>query len=197
MDNLIIPRSIARSVDDAARVGAAHAVGDLADEHAAKNTITMRVRGSHGRNRMANLAKQRDRAVSRAPTLDVVPVEVGTSHGDDVADVVAVFRSIGSHGPQQLGDDHVLGRGHEDLAAQDADALGYALAATLGKASHDLKAAVIGDGLVPVASALGEHRDPRWSLALPPSHRRIVYEAGHLDLLSRQDVYEQVRDWLA
>ena len=30
----------------------------------------------------------------RTPPLDVVPVEIGVSHRDDIADVVAVFRAI-------------------------------------------------------------------------------------------------------
>ena len=39
-------------------------------------------------------------------------------------------------------------------------------------------------------------RDPAFTLSFPPSHRRIVYETGHLDLLSRQEVYEQILAWL-
>ena len=53
-----------------------------------------------------------------------------------------------------------------------------------------------GDGLVPVASALGLHRDPAMTLALPPSGRFIAYGASHLDLLDRPDVYAHLRDWM-
>ena len=53
-----------------------------------------------------------------------------------------------------------------------------------------------GDGLVPVDSALGLHRDPGMTLDLSSSGRFVAYGAGHLDLLDRPDVYAQVRDWL-
>jgi pimeloyl-ACP methyl ester carboxylesterase len=73
----------------------------------------------------------------------------------------------------------------------------FAIAATLGRAKAPLRDRLIGDGLVPVPSALGQHSDPRLTLALPASHQRIVYRANHLDLLSRLAVYRQIRSWLA
>jgi len=54
-----------------------------------------------------------------------------------------------------------------------------------------------GDGLVPVNSALGIHRDASLSLALPDDHRWVGYGMGHFDLLSRQEVYDRMRSWLA
>lgn len=56
---------------------------------------------------------------------------------------------------------------------------------------------VLGDGLVPLASALGEHDDPRFDLAFPESHRWIARGAGHLGLLRDPGVYDRLRDWLA
>ncbi len=53
-----------------------------------------------------------------------------------------------------------------------------------------------GDGLVPVDSALGRHRDPARNLDLPPSGRFIAWGAGHLDLLDRPDVYAHLREWM-
>jgi hypothetical protein len=73
----------------------------------------------------------------------------------------------------------------------------YAIAAALGGAGAPLQNGWIGDGLVPVASALGMHVDPSLEIAIPPAHRWTVYGAGHMDLLRRTDVYEQVRAWLA
>jgi pimeloyl-ACP methyl ester carboxylesterase len=72
----------------------------------------------------------------------------------------------------------------------------YVLAATTAERTGGLHSELIGDGLVPVASALGEHRDPALALAVPKSHRRIVTECGHLDLLCRDAVYAQLRAWL-
>jgi pimeloyl-ACP methyl ester carboxylesterase len=72
----------------------------------------------------------------------------------------------------------------------------YALAATTAEHVGGLHSELIGDGLVPVASALGEHADPALSLAVPKSHRRIVTGCGHLDLLCNDAVYAQLRAWL-
>ena len=56
--------------------------------------------------------------------------------------------------------------------------------------------ALPGDGLVPVASALGRHADPRFMLRFAPSHQCIAWDTGHLDLLSSKSVYRQLREWL-
>jgi hypothetical protein len=55
----------------------------------------------------------------------------------------------------------------------------------------------LGDGLVPLASALGEHADPERTLAFAPERRWIAEGAGHFDLLHRADVYARLREWLA
>jgi pimeloyl-ACP methyl ester carboxylesterase len=53
-----------------------------------------------------------------------------------------------------------------------------------------------GDGLVPIASALGIHESPTCDLAIPQAHQKIVAQTGHLDLLNNQEVYTQIREWL-
>lgn len=55
---------------------------------------------------------------------------------------------------------------------------------------------VIGDGLVPVASALGEHKDAGRTLGIPVENRWVGYGMNHLDLLDRAEVYAKVREWL-
>ncbi len=60
-----------------------------------------------------------------------------------------------------------------------------------------LHSRVIGDGLVPLASALGEHREAQHALNVPPHRTRIVTSADHWDLLNREDVYAQLRAWLS
>jgi pimeloyl-ACP methyl ester carboxylesterase len=52
-----------------------------------------------------------------------------------------------------------------------------------------------GDGLVPVASALGRHERP--ALTLRFRDCAIVCGTGHLDLLSHAEVYAAMRAWLA
>jgi hypothetical protein len=71
----------------------------------------------------------------------------------------------------------------------------YALAATTGKLRGDLNDRLLGDGLVRVASALGQHRDATKSLAIPESNRSVCYGTNHMDLLSDPEVYAQLRVW--
>ena len=73
----------------------------------------------------------------------------------------------------------------------------YAAAAVLGKRTANLKGALLGDGLVPLDSALGRHADPRLALAIPPARQWVRYDTGHLELLWRPEVFTQVREWLS
>lgn len=54
----------------------------------------------------------------------------------------------------------------------------------------------LGDGLVPVNSALGIHRNAARTLPIPESQRAVCYGLHHLDLLSSPAVYRRIRDWL-
>lgn len=69
----------------------------------------------------------------------------------------------------------------------------YAIA---GIAGPQVGGAIIGDGLVPVGSALGQHEEPSRDLALPKSRQRIVHSINHMELLNRPEVYKQIRKWL-
>jgi len=71
----------------------------------------------------------------------------------------------------------------------------HAIAATMAR-SPGLADHVLGDGLVPVNSALGCHADPVRSLAFPESQRWIGRGMNHWDLLSHPEVYERIRGWL-
>lgn len=73
----------------------------------------------------------------------------------------------------------------------------FAIAATTGKQTGDLKDRLIGDGLVPLASALGRHTKRSRNLAFPESRQWIACETGHLDLLDRPEVYARLKGWLA
>jgi pimeloyl-ACP methyl ester carboxylesterase len=70
----------------------------------------------------------------------------------------------------------------------------YAIAGSLTRgAARELG----GDGLVPVASALGVHDRPELTLSFPDAHRWIARGVGHLQLLDAPEVYEAMRAWLA
>jgi pimeloyl-ACP methyl ester carboxylesterase len=73
----------------------------------------------------------------------------------------------------------------------------YAIAASLGKQSGDVKGRVLGDGLVPLASALGRHRDSALALAIPKTRQRVFRGMNHMQLLASNEVYEQIRDWIS
>jgi len=72
----------------------------------------------------------------------------------------------------------------------------FAVAASLGAQGGDLKERLLGDGLVPLDSALGRHRDAARTLAFAAERQWIGYGMNHLDLLSRAEVYAQLRQWL-
>ena len=55
---------------------------------------------------------------------------------------------------------------------------------------------LIGDGLVPLESALGRHRDKTRMLTIPKNRQWIGYRMGHRELLNRPDVYKQISRWL-
>jgi hypothetical protein len=72
-----------------------------------------------------------------------------------------------------------------------------AVAATLAGRRSLLAERLLGDGLVPLRSALGQHDDPARSLAFGPHDQTIAYRTGHMQLLSDPAVGRAVAEWLA
>lgn len=72
----------------------------------------------------------------------------------------------------------------------------YVMAGTLAKKQSRIHERLIGDGLVPVDSALGKSRDPARAFEIPESHQWLGFETGHMELLGHPEVYAQLRDWL-
>jgi pimeloyl-ACP methyl ester carboxylesterase len=68
----------------------------------------------------------------------------------------------------------------------------YAIAASMAATADGTLA---GDGLVPVDSALGRHQKGELTLGFPKAHQWIARNMGHLDLLSREEVYARIRSW--
>ncbi len=71
----------------------------------------------------------------------------------------------------------------------------HVIAATLAR-RPGLADQVLGDGLVPLDSALGDDPDPGRALKVPASRRWIGRGMSHWDLLSHPEVYERIRRWL-
>jgi pimeloyl-ACP methyl ester carboxylesterase len=72
----------------------------------------------------------------------------------------------------------------------------WAVAGTLGEDPASLKPRMLGDGLVRLPSALGQHRDPARQLPFPPERQWVARGVGHLDLLSSKAVANKVEAWL-
>lgn len=74
----------------------------------------------------------------------------------------------------------------------------YAIASTTlpqAAAEHEVHH-LVGDGLVPVDSALGQHADPALDLRIPRQRRWVAHGVNHFDLLSNAQVYERIARWL-
>jgi pimeloyl-ACP methyl ester carboxylesterase len=70
------------------------------------------------------------------------------------------------------------------------------VAGTLGATRGSLKGRVLGDGLVPLASALDRHEAARRTLAFAAAQQCIVEGTDHMALLSSTAVYAQLARWL-
>jgi pimeloyl-ACP methyl ester carboxylesterase len=70
------------------------------------------------------------------------------------------------------------------------------IAATTASRRGFLANRLIGDGLVPVSSALGEHDEHGRDLGFAASSRSIQYGMNHLGLLSSPEVTRQILQWL-
>jgi pimeloyl-ACP methyl ester carboxylesterase len=106
---------------------------------------------------------------------------------------LAGFRSAGI---QDLRHGAVAPRGTR-VARLPADVRCYAVAAVLAPRRSRVPGRCVGDGLVPLDSALGRHRDPKRALAIPAAHQWIGYGMGHVDLMHRPEVRARLREWLA
>jgi len=76
----------------------------------------------------------------------------------------------------------------------------HAVAATLAPEPgglKDLRGHLLGDGLVPVASALGQHRLVAHRLGFEPGQQWLGHGMNHLDLLDSADVAARLSRWLA
>ena len=72
----------------------------------------------------------------------------------------------------------------------------YAIATTTQDSNESDPAAMRGDGLVPIASALGKHSDPAFDLRIPPARRWVGHGISHLQMLRSEAVYDRIAAWL-
>ncbi len=72
----------------------------------------------------------------------------------------------------------------------------FAVAATTAAKRSPMADRLTGDGLVPLNSALGLHKDPRRNLDFEDASRLIVFRTNHLELLSSPVVSRRMVEWL-
>lgn len=72
----------------------------------------------------------------------------------------------------------------------------FTVAATTSSAASPARDALVGDGLVPVLSALGQHNEAPHCLDFLPDNQWTAYGTNHMALLSRPEVGTQVLKWL-
>ncbi|WJG08159.1 alpha/beta fold hydrolase [Aliiglaciecola sp. LCG003] len=73
----------------------------------------------------------------------------------------------------------------------------YAVATTISANSSRITEQMVGDGLVPLDSALGKHENKTFTLQFPRTHQWIGRDISHMQLLSDPDIYVAIRHWLA
>lgn len=73
----------------------------------------------------------------------------------------------------------------------------YAIAAMIAKEHGELSGKLVGDGLVPLKSALGQHRDQQRALDIPQERQSVFFGTTHLGLLESKAVCEQLQAWMA
>ena len=129
------------------------------------------------------------------------PLERGGHRLDYVMDLspyVAPFTRIGkarSAGIMDLRHGSITGD-ERAFIPLPGDVECYALGATLGRKRNLLSERLVGDGLVPLDSALGRHPDPERTFVIPAERQWVGHEIGHLDLMHHPGVYAQLGKWL-
>ncbi len=97
-------------------------------------------------------------------------------------------------------DEHWAGRGRfvraDDTRRDLTLPEGVSCFAIAGTTASAVSSDLVGDGLVPVDSALGRHERPGLTLPFPRANQWIAVSTGHIELLHRAEVYAQMRRWL-
>ena len=118
------------------------------------------------------------------------PLERGGSWVDAVLDVspyTAAFAKLGRLRSAGIID---LRHGMNDPMPEGMAC--YAIAGSLARRADGARGRLLGDGLVPLESALGQSAGPAGAALFPASHQSIAYSTGHLALLSSKRVGKMI-----
>ncbi|GAA0859306.1 permease [Aliiglaciecola litoralis] len=72
----------------------------------------------------------------------------------------------------------------------------YTVATTASAKTNNINEQLVGDGLVPIDSALGKHQTKAFTLDFAKSHQWIGRDINHMQLLSNPEVYTVIKNWL-
>jgi pimeloyl-ACP methyl ester carboxylesterase len=72
----------------------------------------------------------------------------------------------------------------------------YSIAAVIGKSITSGSSKLVGDKMVGVKSALGQHSNPAKNLNFKKENTWVAFECNHVDLLDKQEVYAKIKQWL-
>jgi pimeloyl-ACP methyl ester carboxylesterase len=73
----------------------------------------------------------------------------------------------------------------------------YNIAAVLGKETDAISPRMIGDSMVDIKSALGQHENPAKQLQFKKQNTWVAYGVSHLGLLNNLEVYAKIKRWLS
>jgi pimeloyl-ACP methyl ester carboxylesterase len=72
----------------------------------------------------------------------------------------------------------------------------YSIAAVIGDETASLSTQILGDTLVDVKSALGQHKNPDKNLNFEKENIWISYNSNHLDLINNPKILNKLKVWL-
>lgn len=78
----------------------------------------------------------------------------------------------------------------------ECHAVAATLVATIDDQPNSLRSRLVGDGLVPVASALGHHDDAGRHFNIPESNQHVLTNTGHVELIDHPEVHAVLARWL-
>ena len=72
----------------------------------------------------------------------------------------------------------------------------YSIAGIAGKETGSKSSQLLGDKMVGVKSALGQHKNPIKNLHFKKENTWIAYESNHSELLSNPKIYTKIKSWM-
>jgi pimeloyl-ACP methyl ester carboxylesterase len=72
----------------------------------------------------------------------------------------------------------------------------YNIAAVIGQETDVISPQVLGDSMVDIKSALGQHENPAKQLQFKKKNTWVAYGVSHLGLLNNLEVYAKIKAWL-